>query len=138
MGFGRKGQDLIILLTSSYGSYTFKHSFHYFLFRPLWIVGLLYDMAISPPLYYYNFDVNRHIVKDSGKEFYCAICNSNYKYEYSLKRHVLRTHVNRSYIIHSDLVAFGKLRKFSQSKFFLRFNLILFHCKLSGFFILPL
>ena len=39
----------------------------------------------------------------------CSICRCGYKYEYSLKRHILKSHVNRAYISPSDLEVFSKL-----------------------------
>lgn len=60
---------------------------------------------------YYNFNMELHSVvekTDKATVFICSICSCSYKYEHSLKRHVLRSHINRAYIKPDDRLAFGK------------------------------
>lgn len=63
---------------------------------------------------HFAFDKEVHSIdtirlKNVGEAFSCSVCQGGYKYEYSLKRHVLKSHVNRAYITNSDCEVFGEI-----------------------------
>jgi len=56
----------------------------------------------------FTFDKQHFIPENGEKLVKCKVCNCSYKHEFSLKRHFLRTHVNRSYIPDSERTMLGE------------------------------